>query len=98
MAAEAIYPIGFTSGSISSTTLTDGNRRSSKFPAAPANQFVNERVVKKIQGGLRRDTLDGGAGHEVLNAPTEVNGRRAAIGAWRRALRPARYQSEVCHA
>lgn len=45
MAAEAIYPIDFVSGSISSATLTNGNNRSSKFPITLANQFSKDWEV-----------------------------------------------------
>ncbi|KAB2874959.1 MAG: hypothetical protein F9K36_06540, partial [Burkholderiaceae bacterium] len=42
MAAEAIYPVGFTSGPIPASALTTGNSRSNKFTPTQAAQFVQE--------------------------------------------------------
>jgi hypothetical protein len=42
MAAEAIYPNGFTTGPILPSYLTTGNRRNSKFPVKLAAQFAIE--------------------------------------------------------
>lgn len=45
MAAETIYPAGFTTGAISPTWLTTGNNRSSRFTTAEAAQFAREWTV-----------------------------------------------------
>jgi hypothetical protein len=45
MAAEAIYPTGFTAGVIPNQTLIDGNNRSSKFTPTQATEFVGKYTV-----------------------------------------------------
>jgi Ca2+-binding RTX toxin-like protein len=45
MAAETIFPVGFTGGAINDAWLTRGNERNSRFPSALAQQFAAKYEV-----------------------------------------------------
>jgi hypothetical protein len=45
MAAETIYPIGFSAGAIQASWLQTGNNRSSKFTPTQAAEFARDWKV-----------------------------------------------------
>ena len=76
MAAEAIFPHGFTYGPIPRQTLTEGNGRSSRFTNVLADQLLADGWKQRRGRGRRPWAIltlsQGGLAADAILAPTPL--------------------------